>query len=216
MTEKILKNIGLTDTVTITQYTFFQTIGNFIMATGKYGIIIGLSMVLGGLAVAGVDIKEKIVPKVIEAIGGVEQSVEQKVNTADPGAVKEIVKGSEQIMQGVGQIVTGSPMNSAPQMGFDNSSAQGIGGNPQGMTEMTGAQGMTEMTGAQGISGTQGMTEAQGMTGMPQMGGSKKTKTKRKGKRTRAKKHANSKSNKSQTKKCLFSKGDKLYLNFCI
>jgi hypothetical protein len=213
MTEKILKNIGLTDTVTITQYTFFQTIGNFIMATGKYGIIIGLSMVLGGLAVAGVDIKEKIVPKVIEAIGGVEQSVEQKVNTADPGAVKEIVKGSEQIMQGVGQIVTGSPMNSSPQMGFNNPSAQGmgIGGNPQGMTE---AQGMS---GAQEMSGAQGMTEMpEGMSVNQQMGGSKKTKTKRKGKRTRAKKHVNSKSNKSQTKKCLFSKGDKLYLNFCI
>jgi hypothetical protein len=222
MAEKILKNIGLTDSVTITQYTFFQSIGNFIWSTGKYGIIIGLSMVLGGLAVAGVDIQQKIVPKVIEAVTGIEQTVEQKINSADPGAVKEIAEGGEKIIEGVGSIVTGSPINSAPQMGVSSPNAQampmGIGGNPQGMPGMpTGLEpSAPQMPGMQGMPiATPVMPGTPVMQGIPTgtyVGGSKKTKTKRKGKRTRSKKYAN----KSQTKKCLVSKGDKLYLNFCI
>lgn len=189
MTDTILKNIGFADTVTVTQTTFFQTLWNAGGSVLKYGLIIGLSAGLGGLAVAGIITKEKIVPRAVTAIDKVEQSVVHKVDDADPKAINEITEGGEKIIEGVGDIVTGS-MSDGPKMDLGTNNDSGNNSDNETPSLQTPAK-------------------PNQSTDMSLRGGSSK---KTKSKRAKSNKHGNPK--KCKTKKCLFTKGDQVYLSF--
>jgi hypothetical protein len=196
----VLKGIGITDHVEITVTPLLQSLVNIILSIGKYGLIIGISAGLGGLAVAGINVKEKIVPKVIEAIGGVETTAEQKITSADPGAVKDLTEGAVKIESGLGGILGMGSVRDPSKTKFDSNPHFNNGG-AQPIT----AEGKLIPT----------ATPVDTNAKQPQVyavgGSSKKTKSKRT-KSTKSNRHGNPK--KCQSKKCLFTKGDQVYLSF--
>jgi hypothetical protein len=207
MTDTILKNIGFADTVTVTQTTFFQTLWNAGGSVLKYGLIIGLSAGLGGLAVAGIITKEKIVPRAVTAIDKVEQSVVHKVDDADPKAISEITEGGEKIIEGVGDIVTGS-MSNGSQMDLGNGNSNDNSNDSSNDSSNSNGNSNNEMNSVN-TTPPSSTSATQNQSTTPLRGGSSK---KTKSKRSKSNKHGKFK--KCQSKKCLFTKGAQVYLSF--
>jgi hypothetical protein len=201
----VLKGIGITDHVEITVTPLLQSLVNIILSIGKYGLIIGISAGLGGLAVAGINVKEKIVPKVIEAIGGVETTAEQKITSADPGAVKDLTEGAVKIESGIGGILGVGGVRDPSKTKFDSDPRFNNGG-----AQPIKAEGKLIPTAIPMDSSA--IPTANATPAIYNVGGSsKKTKSKR-SKYTKSNRNGNSK--KCQSKKCLFTKGDQVYLSF--